>query len=124
MLCSLSDSARHKLMIRTLLVSHHRWRHTPSTHLQKSDQWLVEIASSAEGVRGAIGFRQIPGSSVFTTGQPTQDAARMILSKIEEKCPSINKIVWVCLREEPLCLINGTSPFALSHVHRSMGSLS
>jgi hypothetical protein len=76
---------------------------------QKSDQWLVEIASSSEGVRGAVGFRQIPGSSVFTTGQPTQDAAKTILSKIEERCPGIQQVVWICLREEPLVVINGRS---------------
>jgi hypothetical protein len=74
---------------------------------QKSDQWLVEIASSVEGVRGAVGFRQIPGSSVFTTGQPTQDAAKTILGRIEDKCAGIQQVVWICLREEPLVMING-----------------
>ncbi len=76
--------------------------------MQKSDLWLAESASSADGVRGAIGFRQIPGSSIYATGQPTQDAIATILHVVKERSPQIDSVLWVCLREEPLVMINGT----------------
>ena len=77
--------------------------------LQKSDLWLTESASSNEGVRGAIGFRQIKGSTIYATGQPTQDAISTILSTVHERWPNIESVIWVCLREEPLVMINGWS---------------
>nr|KIR85732.1 hypothetical protein I308_03840 [Cryptococcus tetragattii IND107] len=80
--------------------------------LLKSDLWLAESASSNEGVRGAIGFRQIKGSTIYATGQPTQDAISTILSTVHERWPNIESVIWVCLREEPLVMING-SPYCL-----------
>ena len=73
----------------------------------KSDLWLTDIAASEEGVRGAIGFRQVRGSTVFATGQPTQDAISLILDNVHGRLPVIKKVIWVCLREEPLVMING-----------------
>jgi hypothetical protein len=67
----------------------------------------MESASSVEGVRGAIGFRQIRGGSIFATGQPTQDAISTILKVVQERCPTVHNIIWICLREEPLVMING-----------------
>lgn len=75
--------------------------------VQKSDLWLTESASSAEGVRGAVGFRQIRGSLVFATGQPTEDGLSTIVKAVHDRCPTVHTIVWVCLREEPLVMING-----------------
>ncbi|KAK1923782.1 inositol hexakisphosphate-domain-containing protein [Papiliotrema laurentii] len=80
--------------------------------LLKSDLWLHEAASSSEGVRGAIGFRQIRDSSIFATGQPTEDALSTILKGVHERCPNVNCVLWICLREEPLVMING-SPYCL-----------
>ncbi|WVQ79454.1 hypothetical protein IAT38_001552 [Cryptococcus sp. DSM 104549] len=80
--------------------------------LLKSDLWLSNTASSNEGVRGAIGFRQIPGTPIYATGQPTQDAVSTILATVHEKFPKISSVIWVCLREEPLVMING-SPYCL-----------
>lgn len=77
--------------------------------MQKSDLWLTESASSNEGVRGAVGFRQVTGSSIFATGQPTQDAIATILQRVRERCHGITSVVWICLREEPLVMINGTA---------------
>lgn len=76
-------------------------------HDQKSDLWLAESASSAEGVRGAVGFRKMKDSAVFATGQPTEEGLSTILKAVHERCPTVNTIVWVCLREEPLVMING-----------------
>lgn len=50
------------------------------------------------------------GSAVFATGQPTQDGLATILRAVQEKCPTVSNIVWVCLREEPLVMINGQYP--------------
>jgi hypothetical protein len=79
----------------------------PKLTEQKSDLWLHEAASSSEGVRGAIGFRQIRDSSIFATGQPTEDALSTILKGVHERCPNVNCVLWICLREEPLVMING-----------------
>ncbi|WWD04103.1 hypothetical protein V865_002168 [Kwoniella europaea PYCC6329] len=80
--------------------------------LLKSDLWVSRSASSSEGVRGAIGFRQIKGSTIYATGQPTQDAISTILQTVHQKSPNIHNVIWVCLREEPLVMING-SPYCL-----------
>ncbi|KAL7413408.1 inositol hexakisphosphate-domain-containing protein [Mrakia frigida] len=80
--------------------------------LLKSDQWLTKTASSSDGVRGAVGFRQIPGSNIYAIGQPTEDAIGSVLSKIKERSPSANALLWLNLREEPLVYING-QPFCL-----------
>ena len=80
--------------------------------LLKSDLWHTEAASSAEGVRGAVGFRQVRGAPIFATGQPTQDAISAILKRVHERCASVARVVWVCLREEPLVMINGERPEA------------
>lgn len=47
------------------------------------------------------------GSAVFATGQPTQDGLSTILRAVHDRCPTVSTIVWVCLREEPLVMING-----------------
>jgi hypothetical protein len=76
--------------------------------LLKSDLWLTLSALSKEGVRGAIGFKQVRGNyPVYTTGQPTEDGISAILKVVREKNPTITKAIWVCLREEPLVMING-----------------
>lgn len=74
---------------------------------QKSDLWKAESASSSEGVRGAVGFRKMKDSAVFATGQPTEEGLLTILKAVHERCPTVSTIVWVCLREEPLVMING-----------------
>nr|XP_031859044.1 uncharacterized protein CI109_005550 [Kwoniella shandongensis]KAA5526116.1 hypothetical protein CI109_005550 [Kwoniella shandongensis] len=80
--------------------------------LLKSDLWLTESAASTEGIRGAVGFRQVRGSTVYATGQPTQDAISTILQIVHRRSPKITTVLWVCLREEPLVMINGT-PYCL-----------
>ena len=67
------------------------------------------MAPSSEGVRGAVGFRQIRDTSIFTTGQPTEDALSTILKDVHERCPDVHRVLWICLREEPLVMINGES---------------
>ncbi|BEI83204.1 hypothetical protein CcaverHIS002_0310720 [Cutaneotrichosporon cavernicola] len=80
--------------------------------LLKRDLWVTDTASTTEGVRGAIGFRQVANESVYTTGQPTQEAITTILNIVKKRSPDISKVVWICLREEPLVMING-APYCL-----------
>lgn len=39
--------------------------------LLKSDQWLRESHHVEQGVRGAINWRNIPGTKIYALGQPT-----------------------------------------------------
>lgn len=75
--------------------------------LLKRDLWVADTAATNEGVRGAIGFRQVANDAVYTTGQPTQEAITTILGIVKKRSPNISKVVWICLREEPLVMING-----------------
>lgn len=75
--------------------------------LVKRDLWIADTASTTDGVRGAIGFRQVKGEKVYTTGQPTEEAITTILGIVKDRSPDISKVVWICLREEPLVMING-----------------
>lgn len=80
--------------------------------LLKSDQWLTQSVSSTDGLRGAVGFRQIPKSSIFACGQPTETAIGEVLDKIKERAPHTASILWINLREEPLTYVNG-KPYCL-----------
>ncbi|RSH87875.1 uncharacterized protein EHS24_000393 [Apiotrichum porosum] len=80
--------------------------------LLKRDLWVADSAASTDGVRGAIGFRQVFNTSIYATGQPTQEAITAILDIVKERSPAVTKVVWVCLREEPLVMING-APYCL-----------
>ncbi|WRT69446.1 uncharacterized protein IL334_006432 [Kwoniella shivajii] len=115
-------SARHDLEMQGGKVLGDEWAEHVVTNrsgimlrastLLKSDLWLTKSASSTEGVRGATGFRKIKGSTIYATGQPTQDAISTILQTVHQKSPHIHNVIWVCLREEPLVIING-SPYCL-----------
>lgn len=80
--------------------------------LLKSDQWLTQSASSTSGLQGAVGFRQIPRSTLFAVGQPTETAIGKVLQAIKERTPNASTILWLNLREEPLVYVNGR-PFCL-----------
>jgi hypothetical protein len=80
--------------------------------LLKSDQWLTQTASSTDGLRGAVGFRQIPNSAIFACGQPTETAIDEVLERIKERTPKAKTILWLNLREEPLTYVNG-KPYCL-----------
>ncbi|KAG2017712.1 hypothetical protein CC2G_007200 [Coprinopsis cinerea AmutBmut pab1-1] len=80
--------------------------------LLKSDQWLRESHQVEHGVRGAINFRQVHGTSIYALGQPTISAIDEILWRLRQAHPSADKIVWLTLREEPIVYING-APYCL-----------
>ena len=63
-------------------------------------------------VRGAINFRNVPGTNIYACGQPTESAIDEVVRLVKENRPSVNKVVWVTLREEPIVYING-APYCL-----------
>jgi hypothetical protein len=80
--------------------------------LLKSDQWLRESHRVAHAVRGAINFRQVPGSNIYALGQPSMEAIDEVVNRIKEAHPSAQRVVWITLREEPVVYING-APYCL-----------
>lgn len=86
-----------------------QWMHST---LLKSDQWLRESHHVEHGVRGAINFRQVPGTNIYALGQPTTEAIDEVVQRIRREHPSSQKVVWITLREEPIVYING-APYCL-----------
>lgn len=83
-----------------------------SRTLLKSDQWLSESQEVAHAVRGAISFRNIPGTKIYALGQPTVAAIDEVVERVRTEHPAADNIVWITLREEPIVYINGT-PYCL-----------
>ncbi|KIY43759.1 hypothetical protein FISHEDRAFT_51969 [Fistulina hepatica ATCC 64428] len=75
--------------------------------LLKSDQWLSESHHVECAVRGAINFRQVPGTSIYALGQPTMQAIDEVVHRVRNAHPDAKRIVWITLREEPIVYING-----------------
>ncbi|KAG9015211.1 hypothetical protein FRB94_004330 [Tulasnella sp. JGI-2019a] len=80
--------------------------------LLKSDQWRAESTRVANGVRGAINFRNVGGSNIYCLGQPTEEAIGAVLARVAGQHPAIEQIAWITLREEPIVYING-DPYCL-----------
>lgn len=78
----------------------------------KSDQWLGESQQVPDGVRGAINFRNIPGTKIYALGQPSLDAIDEVVKRIKQANPSTQQVLWITLREEPIVYING-APYCL-----------
>ena len=67
--------------------------------LLKSDLWRSESHDmGVDGVRGAINFRNIPGTNIFALGQPNEEAIDAVVRRVKEDFPSVNKIAWINLR--------------------------
>ncbi|KAI9099760.1 inositol hexakisphosphate-domain-containing protein [Phlyctochytrium arcticum] len=75
----------------------------------KVDHWQQEMQDTIEG---AANFRKVPGLNVYSVAQPTIQGVKNVLSVLEDDSPSITKVVWINLREEPLIYINGV-PYVL-----------
>ncbi|KAM6504289.1 Inositol hexakisphosphate domain containing protein [Amanita muscaria] len=80
--------------------------------LLKSDQWLRESHYVADGLRGAINFRNIPDTNIYALGQPSMEAIDEVMRRIKLSHPHAQQIIWVTLREEPIVYVNG-SPYCL-----------
>ncbi|KIJ13397.1 hypothetical protein PAXINDRAFT_170473 [Paxillus involutus ATCC 200175] len=90
--------------------------------LLKSDQWLSESSRVLHSVRGAINFRNIPGTNIYASGQPTESAINMVVQLVKEDHPNATKVVWVTLREEPIVYING-APYCLRRERFSLRNM-
>ncbi|KAF9243458.1 inositol hexakisphosphate-domain-containing protein [Melanogaster broomeanus] len=90
--------------------------------LLKSDQWLSESHRVLHSVRGAINFRNIPGTNIYASGQPTESAINEVVRQVKEDHPNANKVVWVTLREEPIVYING-APYCLRRERFSLRNM-
>lgn len=90
--------------------------------LLKSDQWLSESHRVSNSVRGAINFRNIPGTNIYASGQPTESAVDEVVHRIKEEHPDANKVVWVTLREEPIVYVNG-APYCLRRERFSLRNM-
>ncbi|GAA5953720.1 hypothetical protein JCM8115_004129 [Rhodotorula mucilaginosa] len=80
--------------------------------LLKEDQWLTLAEGQTQLVRGAINFRRVPNSLLYGLSQPTEEGIRRVLDTVKRDLKPGARIVWIGVREEPLCNINGT-PYVL-----------
>ena len=92
--------------------------------LLKSDQWHTQSkpVSGQQDIRGAINFRNIPGSAIYALGQPSIGAIDEVVSIVRHEHPDAERIAWITLREEPVVYING-SPFCLRRAGFSLRNM-
>jgi hypothetical protein len=90
--------------------------------LLKSDQWLRESQHIETEIRGAVNFRQIPGTSIYALGQPTLEAIDEVIVKVRNNHPTASRTVWITLREEPIVYINGV-PYCLRRESYSLRNM-
>ncbi|KAH7925850.1 hypothetical protein BV22DRAFT_1033556 [Leucogyrophana mollusca] len=90
--------------------------------LLKSDQWLSESHRVSHSVRGAINFRNIPGTNIYALGQPTESALHEVVKLVKDTHPNANRVVWITLREEPIVYVNG-APYCLRRERFSLRNM-
>lgn len=90
--------------------------------LLKSDQWLSESQRVSLELRGAINFRNIPGTKIYALGQPTVEAIGEVVDRIKRAHPEAEHIAWVTLREEPIVYVNG-APYCLRRERSSLRNM-
>ncbi|KAI0707157.1 inositol hexakisphosphate-domain-containing protein [Earliella scabrosa] len=90
--------------------------------LLKSDQWLSRSSNVSHGVRGAINFRNIPGTNIYALGQPTLEAIDEVVRRVHAAHPAASRIMWITLREEPIVYVNG-APYCLRRERFSLRNM-
>ncbi|TFK90507.1 hypothetical protein K466DRAFT_660775 [Polyporus arcularius HHB13444] len=90
--------------------------------LLKSDQWLSRSSNVSDGVRGAINFRNIPGTNIYALGQPTLEAIDEVVRRVHAAHPEASRIIWITLREEPIVYVNG-APYCLRRERFSLRNM-
>ncbi|KAH9945040.1 inositol hexakisphosphate-domain-containing protein [Epithele typhae] len=90
--------------------------------LLKSDQWFSRQSHVSDGVRGAINFRNIPGTSIYALGQPTLEAIDEVVRRVHANHPEATRIMWITLREEPIVYVNG-APYCLRRERFSLRNM-
>jgi protein-tyrosine phosphatase len=90
--------------------------------LLKSDRWHSESQHVSLELRGAINFRNIPGTNIYALGQPTVEAIDEVIDRIKRAHPEAGRIAWVTLREEPIVYVNG-APYCLRREQFSLRNM-
>ncbi|KAF9787481.1 inositol hexakisphosphate-domain-containing protein [Thelephora terrestris] len=90
--------------------------------LLKSDQWRAESGHFDHEIRGALNFRNIPGTKIYALGQPTLEAMDQVLEEIRTAHPTAARIVWIGLREEPVVYVN-SEPYCLRREKSSLRNM-
>ncbi|KAI0330242.1 hypothetical protein GY45DRAFT_1323965 [Cubamyces sp. BRFM 1775] len=90
--------------------------------LLKSDQWISRQSHVTDGVRGAINFRNIPGTNIYALGQPTLEAIDEVVRRVHFAHPESSRIMWITLREEPIVYVNG-APYCLRRERFSLRNM-
>lgn len=98
------------------------WKLKQSRTLLKSDQWRMESMHLDHEIRGAINFRNIPGTKIYALGQPTLEAMDQVLEEIRAEHPTASRIVWIVLREEPIVYVN-SEPYCLRRERFSLRNM-
>jgi hypothetical protein len=73
-------------------------------------------------LRGAINFRNIPGTNIYALGQPTVEAIDEVIGRMKRAHPDAGRILWVTLREEPIVYVNG-APYCLRRERFSLRNM-
>jgi hypothetical protein len=73
-------------------------------------------------MRGAINFRNIPGTNIYALGQPIVEAIDDVIDRIKRAHPEARRIAWVTLREEPIVYVNG-APYCLRRERFSLRNM-
>eukprot|EP01114_Cavostelium_apophysatum_P013555 TRINITY_DN3308_c0_g1_i1.p1 TRINITY_DN3308_c0_g1~~TRINITY_DN3308_c0_g1_i1.p1 ORF type:complete len:477 (-),score=140.48 TRINITY_DN3308_c0_g1_i1:41-1471(-) len=77
--------------------------------VMKTDHWEgIDQLINVRTVDGAPNFRNVEKTTLFGLGQPTIPALRVILDRLTKEY-SFKSVVWINLREEPVCYIDGQS---------------
>ncbi|KZP00352.1 hypothetical protein CALVIDRAFT_560340 [Calocera viscosa TUFC12733] len=91
--------------------------------LLKSDQWHQEDSGeTSDSIRGAINFRNMPGTRIYALGQPTIEAIDQVVARLRESYADAETVIWINLREEPLVFING-APYCLRRESLSLRNM-
>ncbi|CCO28893.1 Paladin [Rhizoctonia solani AG-1 IB] len=76
------------------------------------DEWTDHVVkwksegrnAGAESLRGAINFRNIPGTNIYALGQPNEEAIEAVVRRVKEDYPNVHKVA-----EEPIIYVNGAA---------------
>jgi protein-tyrosine phosphatase len=82
-----------------------------SNTILKLDLWSKKLLTKGL-IEGAGNFRVIPGMTIFGVAQPTMEGMSNVIKHVLKMDSSINEILWINLREEPLIYINSL-PYVL-----------
>ena len=89
----------------------------------KIDQWFTkESHDQMEGAHNfrlfirvyfvIHSFRKVPDLNIYAVAQPTSGGMKNVIELVKQDLPTLNRLIWINLREEPLIYCNGI-PYVL-----------